>query len=97
MLRFPSISTSERIFRERTDLDENGFAPADAFTGRTKVERGPRGRLDVVEERISRYLLVATRARRVGTNGHSTAAGCWENLVLYAQLVNVCEYKQASR
>jgi hypothetical protein len=56
-------------------MDEYRLALADAFAGRTKVEVGPRGGLNMVEERLERHILVATRAQRVGTNGHSTAAG----------------------
>jgi hypothetical protein len=57
-----------------TDVDEYGFTLADAFTGRAKVEGGPRGRLNMVDERLSRHILVATRACRVGTSGHSTGS-----------------------
>lgn len=56
-------------------MDEDRLALADAFTGRTQVEVGPRGSLNMVEERLRRHILVATRAQRVGTSGHSTAAG----------------------
>jgi hypothetical protein len=51
---------------------EHGLAFADTFTGRTKVEASPGGGLDMVDERVGRHVLVATRAQRVGTDGHST-------------------------
>ena len=58
-----------------TNMNKDGFAFANTFTGCTEVEGAPRGRLDMVEEHIGCYLPVGTRARRVGTGGHSTRTG----------------------
>ena len=58
-----------------TNMNQDSFALADTFTGRTEVERAPRGGLDMIEEHIGCYLPVGTRARRVGTGGHGTGTG----------------------
>ena len=75
---------------EGTDSDEDRLALADAFTGRAQVEVGPRGSLNMIEERLGRHILVATRAYSVGTSGHSTAAGVGE-VGTDPKLVNVYE------
>jgi hypothetical protein len=80
--KIPSISL-ERVLRNAsygTNMYERGLTPADAFTGRAKVEGGPSGRLNMVDERLRRHILVATRAYRVGTSGHSTGGWYWEVL-----------------
>jgi hypothetical protein len=76
---------------------EHRFAFADAFTRPAKVEGGPRRRLNMVEERLSRHILVATRACRVGTSGHSTVLAAGVGKSCNPQVVNVYEYNQASR
>ena len=54
---------------------EDCFTLADAFTDPTKIEGGPRGRLNMADEILSRHILVSTRATGVGADGHSTKVG----------------------
>lgn len=68
---------------------KDSFALAYTFTGGTKVERGPRRGLNMIDERLGCYIPVGTRTRRVGTSGHNTRGWCWQELTSSCNCIRV--------
>jgi hypothetical protein len=53
VLRHPFVNTGIlETEKQGTNMNKDSFALADTFTGRAKVEGAPRGRLDMIEERL---------------------------------------------